>query len=112
MFFFQRKITLLEDNHSGAQYNYLICVHTGHRKNAGTTANVRNFTTNEVGSLSLCQTNTQLKWIRRSNQVTSACVISENSELERIGSRKRQITIMMLVKFESKTLVQTREHEW
>lgn len=36
----KRKITLLEDNHPGAQYNYLICVHTGSRKNAGTTANV------------------------------------------------------------------------
>ncbi|XP_072321678.1 polycystin-1-like protein 2 [Eucyclogobius newberryi] len=36
----KRKITLLEDNHPGAQYNYLVCVHTGHRKGAGTTANV------------------------------------------------------------------------
>ncbi|KAJ0002278.1 hypothetical protein NQD34_002074 [Periophthalmus magnuspinnatus] len=36
----KRKITLLEDNHPGAQYNYLVCVYTGHRKNAGTTANV------------------------------------------------------------------------
>lgn len=36
----KRKITLLEDNHPGAQYNYLICVHTGSRKNAGTTASV------------------------------------------------------------------------
>ncbi len=34
-------MTLLEDNHPGAQYNYLIGVQTGHRKNAGTTANVR-----------------------------------------------------------------------
>ncbi|XP_056232679.1 polycystic kidney disease protein 1-like 2 [Seriola aureovittata] len=33
-------MTLLEDNHPGAQYNYLIGVQTGHRKNAGTTANV------------------------------------------------------------------------
>ncbi|KAM7424265.1 hypothetical protein PAMA_000551 [Pampus argenteus] len=37
---FKRKITLLEDNHPGAQYNYLISVQTGHRKNAGTSANV------------------------------------------------------------------------
>ncbi|KAI3377578.1 hypothetical protein L3Q82_008747, partial [Scortum barcoo] len=36
----KRKMTLLEDNHPGAQYNYLIGVQTGHRKNAGTTANV------------------------------------------------------------------------
>ncbi|KAJ0056585.1 hypothetical protein NL108_010505, partial [Boleophthalmus pectinirostris] len=36
----KRKITLLDDNHPGALYNYLVCVHTGHRKNAGTTANV------------------------------------------------------------------------
>lgn len=36
-------MTLLEDNHPGAQYNYLIGVQTGHRKNAGTTANVRVF---------------------------------------------------------------------
>lgn len=34
-------MTLLEDNHAGALYNYLIGVQTGHRKNAGTTANVR-----------------------------------------------------------------------
>ncbi|XP_056268726.1 polycystic kidney disease protein 1-like 2 [Pseudoliparis swirei] len=34
------KMTLLEDNHPGAQYNYLIGVQTGQRKNAGTTANV------------------------------------------------------------------------
>lgn len=33
-------MTLLEDNHAGALYNYLISVQTGHRKNAGTTANV------------------------------------------------------------------------
>lgn len=39
----QRKITLLEDNHPGAQYSYLIHVQTGHRKNAGTSANVRIF---------------------------------------------------------------------
>lgn len=39
--FYQRKMTLLEDNHAGALYNYLISVQTGHRKNAGTTANVR-----------------------------------------------------------------------
>lgn len=37
----QRKMTLLEDNHAGALYNYLISVQTGHRKNAGTSANVR-----------------------------------------------------------------------
>lgn len=37
---YQRKMTLLEDNHAGALYNYLISVQTGHRKNAGTTANV------------------------------------------------------------------------
>ncbi|KAK7913235.1 hypothetical protein WMY93_013446 [Mugilogobius chulae] len=36
----KRKITLLEGNHPGSQYNYLVCVHTGHRKNSGTTANV------------------------------------------------------------------------
>nr|XP_033488033.1 polycystic kidney disease protein 1-like 2 [Epinephelus lanceolatus] len=36
----KRKLTLLEDNHPGAHYNYLISVQTGHRKNAGTTANV------------------------------------------------------------------------
>ncbi|XP_076592826.1 polycystin-1-like protein 3 [Chaetodon auriga] len=36
----KRKMTLLEDNHPGALYNYLISVQTGHRKNAGTTANV------------------------------------------------------------------------
>lgn len=36
----QRKMTLLEDNHPGATYNYLISVQTGHRKNAGTSANV------------------------------------------------------------------------
>ncbi|CAK6973388.1 polycystic kidney disease protein 1-like 2 [Scomber scombrus] len=34
------KMTLLKDNHPGAQYNYLISVQTGHRKNAGTSANV------------------------------------------------------------------------
>lgn len=38
--FHQRKMTLLEDNHAGALYNYLISVQTGHRKNAGTSANV------------------------------------------------------------------------
>lgn len=37
----QRKTTLLEDNHAGALYNYLISIQSGHRKNAGTTANVR-----------------------------------------------------------------------
>ncbi|XP_077420923.1 polycystin-1-like protein 2 isoform X2 [Vanacampus margaritifer] len=36
----RRKMTLLEDNHPCAQYNYLISVQTGQRKNAGTTANV------------------------------------------------------------------------
>lgn len=33
-------MTLLDDNHAGAMYNYLISVQTGHRKNAGTSANV------------------------------------------------------------------------
>ncbi|CAJ1049792.1 polycystic kidney disease protein 1-like 2 [Xyrichtys novacula] len=37
---FKRKMTLLEDCHPGALYNYLISVQTGNRKNAGTTANV------------------------------------------------------------------------
>ncbi|XP_028999726.1 polycystic kidney disease protein 1-like 2 [Betta splendens] len=36
----KRKITLVESNHPGALYNYLIHVQTGHRRNAGTTANV------------------------------------------------------------------------
>ncbi|XP_072237414.1 polycystin-1-like protein 2 [Leuresthes tenuis] len=36
----KRKMTLLKDNHPGALYNYLISVQTGHRKNAGTSANV------------------------------------------------------------------------
>ncbi|XP_030016916.1 polycystic kidney disease protein 1-like 2 [Sphaeramia orbicularis] len=36
----KRTITLLEDNHPGAQYNYLVSIQTGHRKNAGTSANV------------------------------------------------------------------------
>ncbi|KAM4593570.1 polycystin-1-like protein 3 [Odontesthes bonariensis] len=36
---FKRKMTLLKDNHPGALYNYLISVQTGHRKNAGTSAN-------------------------------------------------------------------------
>ncbi|XP_032415639.1 polycystic kidney disease protein 1-like 2 [Xiphophorus hellerii] len=36
----KRKITLLEDNHPGTQYNYLIGVQTGHRRGAGTSANV------------------------------------------------------------------------
>ncbi|KAM7014913.1 polycystin-1-like protein 2 [Tautogolabrus adspersus] len=36
----KRKMTLLEDSHPGALYNYLISVQTGNRKNAGTTANV------------------------------------------------------------------------
>ncbi|XP_051501299.1 polycystic kidney disease protein 1-like 2 [Myxocyprinus asiaticus] len=35
-----RKMTLLEDNHPCAQYNYLINVQTGHRRKAGTTAKV------------------------------------------------------------------------
>lgn len=39
--FYQWKMTLLEDNHAGALYNYLISVQTSRRKNAGTTANVR-----------------------------------------------------------------------
>ncbi|XP_039984151.1 polycystic kidney disease protein 1-like 2 isoform X2 [Xiphias gladius] len=34
----KRKMTLLEDTHPGAQYNYLMSVQTGHRKNAGTSA--------------------------------------------------------------------------
>ncbi|CAN9507150.1 unnamed protein product [Ophioblennius macclurei] len=36
----KRKLTLVEENHPAAQYNYLISVQTGHRKNAGTSANV------------------------------------------------------------------------
>ncbi|XP_029950415.1 polycystic kidney disease protein 1-like 2 [Salarias fasciatus] len=36
----KRKLTLAEDNHPGSQYNYLISFQTGHRKNAGTSANV------------------------------------------------------------------------
>ncbi|XP_008291325.1 polycystic kidney disease protein 1-like 2 [Stegastes partitus] len=36
----KRKMTLLEDNHAAAQYNYLVGVQTGHRKGAGTSANV------------------------------------------------------------------------
>ncbi|XP_051919019.1 polycystic kidney disease protein 1-like 2 isoform X1 [Hippocampus zosterae] len=36
----RRKMTLLKDNHPCAQYNYLIGVQTGQRKNAGTTASV------------------------------------------------------------------------
>lgn len=36
----QRKMTLLEDNHPCAQYNYLFNVQTGHRRGAGTTAKV------------------------------------------------------------------------
>ncbi|KAF3686523.1 Polycystic kidney disease protein 1-like 2 PC1-like 2 protein Polycystin-1L2 Precursor [Channa argus] len=36
----KRKITLIEDNHPCALYNYLISVQTGHRKNAGTSSNV------------------------------------------------------------------------
>ncbi|KAF7212109.1 transcript variant X2 [Nothobranchius furzeri] len=36
----KRKVTLLEDNHPGAQYNYLIGIQTSHRKSAGTSANV------------------------------------------------------------------------
>ncbi|KAM8876289.1 polycystin-1-like protein 2 [Synchiropus picturatus] len=36
----RRKMTLLTDSHPGAQYNYLVSVQTGHRKNAGTTATV------------------------------------------------------------------------
>ncbi|KAK7169721.1 hypothetical protein R3I94_000075 [Phoxinus phoxinus] len=35
-----RKMTLLEDNHPCAQYNYLVYVQTGHRRGAGTTAKV------------------------------------------------------------------------
>lgn len=36
----QRKMTLLEDNHPCAMYNYLVNVQTGHRRGAGTTAKV------------------------------------------------------------------------
>uniref|UniRef100_UPI003AAB5C42 polycystin-1-like protein 2 n=1 Tax=Centroberyx gerrardi TaxID=166262 RepID=UPI003AAB5C42 len=36
----RRKMTLLEDSHPCAQYNYLLSVQTGHRKNSGTSANV------------------------------------------------------------------------
>lgn len=36
-----RKMTLLEDNHPCAQYNYLVNVQTGHRRKAGTTAKVK-----------------------------------------------------------------------
>ncbi|CAL8362048.1 unnamed protein product [Gadus morhua 'NCC'] len=36
----RRKITVLEDNHPCASYNYLLSVHTGQRKNAGTSSNV------------------------------------------------------------------------
>ncbi|XP_015239735.1 PREDICTED: polycystic kidney disease protein 1-like 3 [Cyprinodon variegatus] len=36
----KRKITLLEDSHPGAHYNYLIGIQTGHRRGAGTSANV------------------------------------------------------------------------
>ncbi|KAJ3594292.1 hypothetical protein NHX12_006623 [Muraenolepis orangiensis] len=36
----RRKITVLEDNHPCASYNYLLSVQTGHRKNAGTSSNV------------------------------------------------------------------------
>ena len=39
--YLQRKITVLEDNHPCASYNYLLSVHTGHRKSAGTSSNVR-----------------------------------------------------------------------
>ncbi|XP_052416643.1 polycystic kidney disease protein 1-like 2 [Carassius gibelio] len=35
-----RKMTLLEDNHPCAMYNYLVHVQTGHRRGAGTTAKV------------------------------------------------------------------------
>ncbi|XP_016396373.1 polycystic kidney disease protein 1-like 2 [Sinocyclocheilus rhinocerous] len=35
-----RKMTLLEDNHPCAMYNYLVNVQTGHRRGAGTTAKV------------------------------------------------------------------------
>ncbi|KAK5617940.1 hypothetical protein CRENBAI_024468 [Crenichthys baileyi] len=43
----KRKITLLEDNHPGAQYKYLIGIQTGHRRGAGTSANV---TVNLIGT--------------------------------------------------------------
>ncbi|KAK2914252.1 hypothetical protein Q8A67_002651 [Cirrhinus molitorella] len=36
-----RKMTLLEDNHPCAMYNYLVNVQTGHRRGAGTTAKVK-----------------------------------------------------------------------
>ncbi|KAA0723908.1 Polycystic kidney disease protein 1-like 2 PC1-like 2 protein [Triplophysa tibetana] len=36
-----RKMTLLDDNHPCAEYNYLITFQTGHRRKAGTSAKVR-----------------------------------------------------------------------
>ncbi|XP_058485936.1 polycystin-1-like protein 2 [Solea solea] len=45
----KRKMTLLEDNHPGAHYNYLISVYTGNRKNSGTTANVTVMLTGSEG---------------------------------------------------------------
>ncbi|KAG7275099.1 hypothetical protein CRUP_004865 [Coryphaenoides rupestris] len=36
----RRKITILEDNHPCASYNYLLSVQTGQRKNGGTSSNV------------------------------------------------------------------------
>ncbi|KAJ8339913.1 hypothetical protein SKAU_G00345460 [Synaphobranchus kaupii] len=38
--FIKKKMTLLADNHPCAQYNYLLNVQTGHRRGAGTTAQV------------------------------------------------------------------------
>ncbi|KAI7814355.1 polycystic kidney disease protein 1-like 2 [Triplophysa rosa] len=36
-----RKMTLLDDSHPCAEYNYLVTIQTGHRRHAGTTAKVR-----------------------------------------------------------------------
>nr|XP_055072277.1 polycystic kidney disease protein 1-like 2 isoform X1 [Misgurnus anguillicaudatus] len=44
-----RKMTLLDDNHPCASYNYLITVQTGHRRNAGTTAKIKVTLTFEDG---------------------------------------------------------------
>lgn len=50
------KMTLLEDNHPAAHYNYLISIQTGHRKNAGTTSNVRMFVRRQMMITHLCVT--------------------------------------------------------
>lgn len=47
-------MTLLEDNHAGAMYNYLISVQTGHRKNAGTSANVNATDATTTTTKTLC----------------------------------------------------------